>query len=141
MEAPDPSGSGNPAMLSGARVIAFAATAQPERARAFYGGTLGLPLVEENAFALVFDANGVGLRVQKVETASPPPYTSLGWAVGSIRDTVRALSEEGVAVERYPFLQQDEQGIWHSPSGARVAWFRDPDGNLLSVVEHMATGA
>lgn len=128
-------------MLSNAPIIAFAATAQPDRARAFYGGTLGLKLVEESEFALVFDANGTELRVQKVEAASPAPYTSLGWAVGSIRDTVRALAGKGVAFERYPFLQQDEQGIWHSPSGARVACFKDPDGNLLSVVEHMAAGA
>lgn len=125
-------------MLTTARLTAFAATTQPERARAFYRDTLGLPLISEDDFALVFDANGTDLRIQKVRALEPAGHTALGWQVPDLRETVHGLRDRGVTFERYPFFEQDVDGIWDAPGGARVAWFKDPDGNLLSVVSVVA---
>ncbi len=122
-------------MLRAAKLTAFAATAQPARARTFYEQVLGLRLVTEDRFALAFDANGVQLRVQKVEQVQPQPFTVLGWEVRNIRSAMDGLSRAGVAFERYAFLEQDEAGVWSAPSGTKVAWFKDPDGNLLSLAE------
>ncbi len=122
-------------MLATANLVAFAATRDFERAKAFYGGVLGLPLVSEDPFALVFDANGTMLRITKVGEVSAAPYTVLGWSVKDVAVTVRDLTEVGVHFERFPGMPQDELGTWTSPGGSRVAWFKDPDGNLLSVRE------
>ena len=120
-------------MLRSAAVTAFLATVDPGRARAFYRDTLGLPLVSEDDFALVFDTHGAPLRVQKVANLTPQPFTALGWQVSSIGQVVRQLRQRGVMFERYPFLEQDDDGVWLAPSGTRVAWFKDPDGNILSI--------
>ena len=118
-------------------VIAFIATSNPDRAKKFYGDTLGLRLVsEELPFALVFDANGIMLRVTIVEKVKPAGYTVLGWQVPKIRPAAKALTKAGVVFERFPGMEQDDLGIWSSPSGAKVAWFKDPDGNTLSISEH-----
>jgi catechol 2,3-dioxygenase-like lactoylglutathione lyase family enzyme len=122
-------------MLNSASLVGFVATANPEAARQFYESVLGLTLVEDSPFALVFNANGTALRVQKVQRVSPAPYTALGWAVRDIRSTARALVARGVVFQRYESLPQDELGIWQAPGGALVAWFRDPDGNTLSLTE------
>lgn len=122
-------------MLGSSPVIAFAATTDPGRAKAFYAGTLGLRLTGEDPFALVFDAGGTMLRVATVPAVKPAGYTVLGWQVLDIDRAVRGLAEKGVAFERYDGMPQDEQGIWTSPGGARVAWFLDPDGNTLSLTE------
>ncbi|MCG6858917.1 MAG: hypothetical protein LJE67_12715 [Salaquimonas sp.] len=122
-------------MLANSKLIVFAAITDAGRARDFYCGLLGLPAREESEFALVLDANGVELRLQKVDRVVVPPYTSLGWQVDSVTKIVRELAAKGVVTVRYGFLQQDEDGIWQSPSGARIAWFRDPDGNVLSLTE------
>ena len=123
--------------LSDQSIIGFVATSDPDRAKKFYRDTLGLPLVsEEMPFALVFDAHGTMLRVATVETVVPASYTVLGWHVPNIVAAAKALSEAGVRFERYPGMQQDELGIWSSPSGASVAWFKDPDGNTLSISQH-----
>ncbi|HUO07678.1 MAG TPA: VOC family protein [Phycisphaerae bacterium] len=125
-------------MLGKADVIAFVPTRDPQRARAFYEGVLGLEFVGEDLFAKVFKANGVMVRVVNVSTVEdfrPHPFTVLGWRVESAEGTVRALGEKGVTFERYAGMQMDEMGIWRSPSGAKVAWFKDPDGNILSVTE------
>ncbi len=118
-------------------VIAFVAATDAARAREFYRDVLGLRLVaEELPFALVFDANGTMLRVTFVQELTPARYTVLGWRVSDIAATAGQLREAGVRFERYQGMKdQDEQGIWTSPSGARVAWFRDPDGNTLSVTQ------
>ena len=126
-------------MLTDAKLTAFAATTDAARARTFYGGVLGLTLRSEDDFALSFDAGGVELRVQKVERLTPQPFTVLGWQVGDVADVVRRLAAQRVAMERYPWLEQDAQGVWSAPSGARIAWFKDPDRNLLSVAEYPAT--
>jgi catechol 2,3-dioxygenase-like lactoylglutathione lyase family enzyme len=121
-------------------VIAFVSTADPKRAKKFYRDTLGLRLVsEELPFALVFDAHGIMLRVSVVPKLSPAVYTVLGWNVSNITTAAKALTKAGVNFQRYPGMQQDELGIWDSPNGARVAWFKDPDGNTLSISEHPET--
>ena len=122
-------------MLNAADVVAFVGTARADAARVFYGDVLGLPLVDDGPFALVFDAHGVMLRVTRVAAVDPAPYTVLGWHVPDIRAAVEGLGGRGVVFERYPGMRQDELGIWTSPSGARIAWFRDPDGNVLSLTE------
>lgn len=123
-------------MFANAKLIAFGAISDAGRARYFYCDLLGLDLKEETEFALVLDAAGVELRLQKVPEVHAPPYTSLGWQVADIAGTMRKLAAAGVAFEKYPFLKQDADGIWAAPSGARIAWFRDPDGNLLSLTQH-----
>jgi catechol 2,3-dioxygenase-like lactoylglutathione lyase family enzyme len=121
--------------LSHSRLISFVSTAQPARALSFYRDVLGLAMIEESALALVFDAPGTMLRVTIVERVAPAPYTVLGWAVGDIAQTVAALRARGVTFRRFAGLSQDHQGVWRAPSGAHVAWFADPDGNLLSLTE------
>jgi catechol 2,3-dioxygenase-like lactoylglutathione lyase family enzyme len=106
-----------------------------EAAKDFYQNILGLRLVEDSPFALVFDANGTMLRIQKVQEHVPANHTSLGWKVRDIRPQINGFVNKGVRFERYDRLPQDEAGIWESPSGARVAWFRDPDGNTLSLTQ------
>jgi catechol 2,3-dioxygenase-like lactoylglutathione lyase family enzyme len=122
-------------MIGKSTLTAYLATSNPRRSKAFYSKTLGLRLVADDRFALVFDSAGVPLRIQRVDAVRPHSYTSLGWNVRSIRRVVTALSKRGVVFERYPFLEQDEHGVWLAPSGTKVAWFKDPDGNLLSVSE------
>jgi catechol 2,3-dioxygenase-like lactoylglutathione lyase family enzyme len=122
-------------MLSGSSLTAFLATTDATRARAFYEGVLGLRLVSDDPFALVYDGQGTELRIQKVERLQPQPHTALGWSVRSIDEIVRAIAGGGGRFERYASLAQDAAGIWKSPSGARVAWLKDPDGNLLSFTE------
>jgi catechol 2,3-dioxygenase-like lactoylglutathione lyase family enzyme len=120
-------------MLTASATVAFVSTTDPARARTFYEGALGLPLVADEAFALVFDLAGTPLRVTRVDRLDPQPFTVLGWRVSDVTAMVRELGDRGVAFERYPGLEQDPDGIWASPSGTRIAWFRDPDGNTLSV--------
>lgn len=122
-------------MLADCPPVAFLATSDPARARTFFRDALGLRLVGEDAFALVFDAAGVALRVVTVAAVVPAPYTALGWEVPDVAETLAALGAAGVAPERFPGLAQDALGVWASPSGARVAYFRDPDGDLLSVTQ------
>jgi catechol 2,3-dioxygenase-like lactoylglutathione lyase family enzyme len=122
-------------MLNTAKLICFAATTHPEEARTFYADTLGLTLVEESPFAIVFDANGTMLRIQKVRQLAPASHTALGWEVSDIRAAVRQLAERGVGAERFGGLEQDELGLWTTPDGSKVAWFKDPDGNTVSLTE------
>ena len=124
----------NPSTLGSRKVVAFAATRDSEQAKAFYRDTLGLRFVSDDPFAVVFDANRITLRVTKVREFTPQSFTVLGWEVEDIEATVRALVEAGVRFERYgEFLKQDELGIWEAPGGSRIAWFKDPDGNILSL--------
>ncbi|MFO0747266.1 MAG: VOC family protein [Myxococcota bacterium] len=122
-------------MLHDARPICFVATRDPSRARAFYEGILGLTCEADEPWALVFDLAGTMLRVQKAEELHAQPFTVLGWHVEDIAKVVAELSGKGVRFERYNHMQQDELGVWRAPSGARVAWFRDPDRNLLSLTQ------
>ena len=120
-------------MLNASRLVCFVATADADRARAFYRDALGLALIEDGGYALVFGANGTQLRVQRVEAVAPHPYTALGWEVDDVTASVRALAARGVAMARFPGLPLDADGIWDTPDGSRVAWFHDPDGNTLSI--------
>jgi len=123
--------------LSNFDVIGFVPVVDAARAKRFYGETLGLQLMsEEPPFALVFNANGIMLRLVMMKEIPTRIGTTLGWRVAGIASVVRALSSAGVSFERYPGMPQDELGIWTAPTGAKVAWFKDPDGNLLSVSEH-----
>jgi catechol 2,3-dioxygenase-like lactoylglutathione lyase family enzyme len=122
-------------MLANADVMAFVATADLRRARRFYEGVLGLPVIEDDGLALAFEAHDTMLRVTAVRELTPSPYTVLGWSVPDIAAAVGELEARGVAFARYPGFEQDAQGIWTAPTGARVAWFNDPDGNTLQLTE------
>lgn len=126
---------GNDHLLGSQELVAFVATRNPARAREFYRDTLGLLLVGEDQYALVFDASGTMLRVTAVEQLALASYTVLGWKVVDIARTAKNLQKAGVRLERYPGMDQDELGVWKSPSGARVGWFKDPDGNTLSITQ------
>jgi predicted enzyme related to lactoylglutathione lyase len=126
-------------MLSSEAIVAFVPTTKPDEARRFYENTLGLEFVQRDAYGLDFNANGVALRVANVSSEkdfTPASFTILGWAVDSIDDAARELTERGVVFEQYSGLEQDQLGIWESPSGARIAWFKDPEGNVLSITEY-----
>ena len=122
-------------MLKAYPIIAFVATTNPARAKKFYKDTLGLRFVSEGEFALVFDAGGIMLRVTPVQNLQPAGYTVLGWTVPDIAKEIRALKKRGVKFKRYDWMEQNEQGVWVSPAGAKIAWFEDPDGNTLSLTE------
>ena len=114
----------------------FVASADPARAKEFYEKTLGLNFISDEQYALVFDANGTTLRIQKVREVIVAPYTALGWHVRDIAAVVRELTERGVEFIRVDGFGQDELGIVTFPGGAKVAWFKDPDGNTLSLDEY-----
>ncbi len=120
-------------------VIGFVVTAKPDEARRFYGDVLGLRLLTDDAFALAFDAHGTMIRVTKAKTHTPAQGTVLGWEVPDLHAAIRELVARGVAFEQFglPFITQDEHGAWLSPNGDRVAWFKDPDGNTLSLSQHV----
>ena len=123
-------------MLGSTDIVAFVAITNAEQARAFYEGVLGLRFVKDDGFALVFDANGIMVRAAKMKEFTPLQFTVLGWQVSGIEDVVRELAKKGVHFEIFGFFKQDELGIWTAPTGDKVAWFKDPDGNILSVSQH-----
>ena len=125
-------------MLGSTDIVAFVPTMDSKKARAFYEGTLGLRFVKDDGFALVLDSNGIMLRVGKVPPEfKPAQFTILGWQVSDIEGMVSRLQKKGVLFERYGFFEQDKLGIWTAPTGDKVAWFKDPDGNVLSVSQHV----
>ena len=122
-------------MLESCDLVAFVGAADLDRARAFYEGVLGLPVTERTDFACVFDSGGTMLRVTAVPAVAQPGYTVLGWRVPDITAVVRELTGRGVTVLHFDGMHQDEDGIWTTPGGDRVAWFADPDGNTLSLTQ------
>ena len=123
-------------MLGKKKIVAFVPIKDAVKAKKFYRDVLGLRFVDDDKFALVFDANGVMLRAARVPDFKPAQFTIVGWEVEDIEKTVKGLQKKGVTFEKYPFVE-DPNGIWTAPGGAaRVAWFKDPDGNVLSVSEH-----
>jgi catechol 2,3-dioxygenase-like lactoylglutathione lyase family enzyme len=122
-------------MLQTSEVVAFVGSADLRRARMFYEQALALRLIEHNEFACVFDANGTMLRVTAVPEVGRAGYTVLGWRVSDIAATVRGLTAKGIAFLRYDGMDQDESGVWTTPGGDQVAWFADPDGNVLSLTQ------
>jgi catechol 2,3-dioxygenase-like lactoylglutathione lyase family enzyme len=124
--------------LAQSALVAFIPTLDAGRARAFYESTLGLCVVADTPFALILDSRGTTIRIQKVETFTPHPFTALGWQVADIVATMGELRGRGVAFQRYASMPQDQAGIWTAPDGTRVAWFKDPDGNTLAVSQPAA---
>jgi len=122
-------------MLTNNDSVSFVATVDAAASRVFYEEKLGLKLVAEEYYSLVFDLNGHTLRVTKVEEFIRAEHTVFGWYVNNIEETVKDLVTAGVVFEVYEGMLQDENGVWVSPSGAKVAWFKDPDGNNLSITQ------
>ena len=124
-------------MLEGATPVAFVGAADLDRSHEFYGGVLGLELVERTEFANVYDAGGTPLRVTRVAEPAGSEYTVLGWIVSDIAEAMTALRARGVRFERYPGVVQDPDGVWIAPGGSLIAWFRDPDCNTLSLQQRV----
>ena len=125
-------------MFEHGSLVGFIASTDIEAARSFYVGALGLAVIDENPFALVVDGHGATVRITKVDDAVVAPYTVLGWEVDDIATTVAQLAAAGIAFERFPGMTQDDAGVWEAPGGARVAWFKDPEGHVLSVTQQPA---
>ena len=117
------------------KLKAFIPTVKPGEARVFYRDVLGLTLISSDPFADEFEADGTRLRVTIVPKLAPQEFTVLGWHVDNIRTAIRSLYDKGIRCQQYGFPDQDELGIWTAPGGTKVAWFKDPDGNLLSLDE------
>ena len=124
-------------MLGSTNIVAFVPIKDSGKARAFYEGVLGLRFVKDDGFALVLEANGIMVRAAKMKEFTPAQFTILGWQVSDIEQVVRGLAARGVHFEIFGFFKQDELGIWTAPTGDKVAWFKDPDGNILSVSQHV----
>ena len=125
-------------MLGANKIVAFVAVTDYAKARAFYETTLGLKFISQDNFALVMEGDGTRIRMAKVPNHQPVPFTVLGWEVSDIEKKVAELQSSGVAFERYPWLPKDGLPIWAAPGGDKVAWFKDPDGNVLSLAQHAA---
>jgi catechol 2,3-dioxygenase-like lactoylglutathione lyase family enzyme len=123
-------------LASGSKLMAFILVSNPERARGFYEGTLGLRFVMNDGFALVFEHGGTMIRAGMVETVTTSQNTVLGWEIENINAAVDRLKAAGVKLRQMPGKDQDDSFIWTAPDGSKVAWFQDPDGNWLSVSKH-----
>ena len=122
-------------MLSDKKLRAFVATTKPNKAKLFYKEVLGLKLLSEDDYASEFDANGTLLRVTTVQDLKPQQFTVLGWGVEDIRSAVQLLNSKNVFCEKYDFFEQDDLGVWTASNGSKIAWFKDPDGNIISLTE------
>ena len=123
-------------MLDSGKMVGFVPTTDYDKARAFYEGKLGFKFVSLDQYALVLSVGGHNVRIAKVPNFKPLQGTILGWEVKDITETVEWLNGRGVTPEKYPFVQDKNLGIWTTPNGDKVAWFKDPDGNILSVSQH-----
>lgn len=123
-------------MLKNLRITAFLPTINPEQSKQFYKDILELKLVSEDNYALEFEGDGTFLRITVVEKFEPHPFTVLGFKIEDIATQVKYLNKKGVEFERYNYFEQDDLSVWTSPSKAKVAWFKDPDGNLVSLTEY-----
>jgi hypothetical protein len=123
--------------LAASKIIGFVPTKDSTEARNFYESKLGFQFVSDDMYALVMRAGQTMIRIAKANDFTPAPYTVLGWEVPNIEEMVVWLMKRGVTFEKYPFIQDQKCGIWTAPSGDRVAWFKDPDGNILSVSQHV----
>jgi catechol 2,3-dioxygenase-like lactoylglutathione lyase family enzyme len=121
-------------VLSNHKIVALVPITDGDKAKSFYVDKLGLRFLSDDGFAIVLDANGNRVRLTKMKEVKPQPFTVLGWEVADITSVVRELQTAGVTFERFhEFMKQDELGVWTAPDGTRVAWFKDPDGNILSL--------
>jgi len=124
-------------MLASSKLIGFVPTKDSAKAREFYEGRLGFQFLKDDGFALVLRARESMIRIAIVKDFTPPPFTVLGWEVSNIGEVVAWLQKRGVVFEKYPWVPDKELGIWTAPTGDKVAWFKDPDGNVLSVSQHV----
>ena len=124
-------------MLASSKVIGFVPTKDSAKARSFYEEKLGFQFLSDDPFALVMRAGETMIRIAKVKDFTAPPFTVLGWEVSNIEEVVAWLQKRGVEFEKYPWVADKETGIWAAPGGDKVAWFKDPDGNVLSVSQHV----
>jgi catechol 2,3-dioxygenase-like lactoylglutathione lyase family enzyme len=122
-------------VLEASEAVAFLPSQDLDRAEQFFAGMLDLPLVSRSSFAYVFRCGGTTLRVTRVDDLQPQPFTVFGWLVPDLRSAVIELRDRGVGFVRYQGLDQDDQGVWTTPGGDLVAWFHDPDRNVLSLTE------
>lgn len=122
-------------MIQGNQLMAFVPVSNADKARNFYRDTLGLRLISEDHFALAFDVEGVMLRATLIPEFTPQPFTVLGWQVLDAASMARKLAEGGIELLHFPGMSQDENGLWRAPSGAVIGWFKDPDGNVLSITQ------
>jgi len=123
-------------MLASGKMVGFVPTKDYDKARAFYEGKLEFEFVSLDQYALVMSVGGHRIRIAKVPNFTPLQGTILGWEVKNIETVVIWLRDRGVPSEKYPFVQDRELGIWTTPNGDKVAWFKDPDGNILGVSQH-----
>lgn len=119
-------------MLINETLKTFVPTVKPQEAKVFYQNTLGLTFLGEDQYGIEFDSCGTLLRVITVREFIPHEFTILGWNVKDIEETVDMLVARGVVFQKYEFVN-DKRGIWTSPNNSKVAWFKDPDGSVLSV--------
>ena len=124
-------------MLEDKKLKSFIPTIEPEKAKNFYTNVLGLKLLSEDQYGMEFNSEGSLLRINVVNKLTPHPFTVLGWDVDDLPAMIISLVKAGVEFERYNFIEQDNLGIWTAPGGVKVAWFKDPDGNLLSLTQNM----
>ena len=122
-------------MLGSATLTPLVGTMKPEAAKAFYQDVLGLKFISDDGYALIFEGKNARVRVSKVPAMAAAQYAVLAFTVDDIEKAVDGLTAKGVLFQRYPFFVQDAKGIWTAPDGTKVAWFPDPDLNLLSVVQ------
>ena len=126
-------------MLNQQSIIAFVAVSDYAKSRAFYEGILGLKFLSQDNFAMVMESNGTKIRMAKVPNLEPAPFTVLGWEVSNVGKMVEGLESRGVAFDRYGFMLKDGPPVWTAPGGDQVAWFKDPDGNVLSLSTHVSS--
>jgi catechol 2,3-dioxygenase-like lactoylglutathione lyase family enzyme len=122
-------------MLASAELVAFVPVADLGRARSFYENILGLPCVDADRYACVFDCAGTTLRATLVEGFTPAGHTVVGWAVADLPAVVQYLTDRAVKMERYDGVEQDDRGIWTTPAGDQVVWFKDFEGNTVSLTQ------
>lgn len=123
-------------MLASGKMVGFVPTKDYDKARAFYEGKLGCEFISLDQYALVMSVGGHKIRIAKVPNFTTLQGTILGWEVENIEAVVTWLRDKGDVLEKYPFVQDRELGIWTAPTGDKVGWFKDPDGNILSVSQH-----
>jgi catechol 2,3-dioxygenase-like lactoylglutathione lyase family enzyme len=124
-------------MLASGKMAGFLLTKDYDKARQFFEGALGFQFVSLDQYALVMRAGASTIRISKAADFTPFKSTVLGWEVQDIAAVVAWLNQRGVTFEKYPFVQDRDLGIWTTPNGDKVAWFKDPDGNVLSVSQHV----
>src|SRR5262249_27684537 len=125
-------------VLASSRIATFIAASDSAASKDFYENVLGLTVTSEDDWAIEFDSNGTSIRMQKGGSGNfkPQEFTVLGWHVDDIDAAMAELRDKGVVFEQYPWMPPDSNGVMTFPGGARVAWFKDPSGNVLSLDQY-----